>query len=189
MKINGNEINPGYLIERNGGLFRAVKCQHVKPGKGGAFAQVELKEIRTGQKLNERFRSDQKVEKVTLEQMKYQFLFSDMDDYTFMNTDNYEQITLTKEFISDQKTPFLQDGMQVEIEFYHSDAISIQIPEKVVCLIVEADAVIKGQTASSSYKPAKLENGLSILVPPHVGADTKIVVNTLTGEYLERAKT
>ena len=188
MKINGNEINPGALIEHNGGLMRAVKVQHVKPGKGGAFAQVELKDIRTGQKFNERFRSDEKVERVRLDQVDYQFLFADGDAYTFMNNENYEQTTLDAEFVGDHQIPYLQDGMAVEIEFYGEEVIGVKIPEKVTCVIAEADAVVKGQTASSSYKPAKLENGIAILVPPHIDAGTRVVVNTLTGEYLERAK-
>lgn len=188
MKINGNEITVGTLIEFNGGLFRATKTQHVKPGKGGAFAQVELKEIRTGQKLNERFRSDEKVEKVRLEQVEYAFLFADGDEYTFMNNDSFEQITLQRDFVGAEKTVYLQDGMGVEIESYQDEIIGVSIPEKVVLEITEADAVVKGQTASSSYKPAKLENGLAILVPPHIDAGTRVVVNTTTGEYLERHK-
>ncbi len=188
MKINGNEITVGNVIEYNNGLYRAVKTQHVKPGKGGAFAQVELKEIRTGQKLNERFRSDQKVEKVRLEQVTYAFLFADGDEYTFMHNETFDQITLQRALVGDQKTAYLQDGMQVEIEFYQHQIIGVSIPEKVVMTLVEADAVVKGQTASSSYKPAKLDNGQAILVPPYIEAGTKVVVNTVTGEYLERAK-
>ena len=188
MKINGNEITPGTLIEFNGGLFRAVKVQHVKPGKGGAFAQAELKEIRTGQKLNERFRSDEKVEKVRLEQMPHTYLFSDGDEHTFMNSESFEQMALNTEIVGDTQVPYLQDGMEVEIEFYENEIIGVTIPERVTMEIVEADAVVKGQTASSSYKPAKLENGVSILVPPHIEAGVRVVVNTTTGEYMERAK-
>ncbi len=188
MKINGNEITVGTLIEYNNGLYRAVKTQHVKPGKGGAFAQVELKEIRTGQKLNERFRSDQKVEQVRLEQVAYAFLYADGDTYTFMHNETFDQITLPAELVGEQKIAYLQDGMPVEIEFYQDQIIAVSIPEKVVMTITEADAVVKGQTASSSYKPAKLDNGQAILVPPHIEAGTKVVVNTTSGEYLERAK-
>ena len=188
MKVNGNEINPGNLIEYNGNLLRAVKVQHVKPGKGGAFAQIELKDIRTGQKYNERFRSDEKVEKIRLEQKQFQFLFADGDSYTFMDVENYEQLPLDIEFIGENQAVYLQDGMNVEIEFYEEEVIGVKIPEKVVCTIIEADAVVKGQTASSSYKPAKLDNNLPVLVPPHIEAGTKVVINTLTGEYLERAK-
>ena len=188
MKINGNEITPGTLIEYNGGLYRAVKVQHVKPGKGGAFAQAELKEIRTGQKLNERFRSDEKVEKVRLEQISHTFLFSDADEHTFMNSENFEQIPLSTDVVGEETVAYLQDGMEVEIEFYEDEVIGVKIPERVTMEIVEADAVVKGQTASSSYKPAKLENGDSILVPPHIEAGTKVIVNTTTGEYMERAK-
>jgi len=188
MKINGNEIIPGTLIEYKNGLYRTIKVQHVKPGKGGAFAQAELKEIRTGQKLNERFRSDEKVEKVRLEQLPHTFLFSDVDEHTFMNSENFEQIALSTEIVGEETVPFLQDGMKVEIEFYEDEIISVTIPERIIMKIVEADAVVKGQTASSSYKPAKLENGVAVLVPPHIEAGTKVVINTTTGEYMERAK-
>ena len=188
MKINGNEITPGTLIEYNGGLYRAVKVQHVKPGKGGAFAQAELKEIRTGQKLNERFRSDEKVEKVRLEQKEYQYLYADGDMYTFMDNETYEQLSLAADLIGEDQVPYLQESMMVQIESYEEKIIGVALPEKVVLEIVEADAVVKGQTASSSFKPAVLDNGVKVLVPPHIEAGTRIVVRTADATYSERAK-
>lgn len=188
MRINGNEIRPGNIIEHKAELWRAVKTQHVKPGKGGAFAQVELKDIRNGTKLNERFRSADSVERVRLDQVSYQFLFADGDALTFMQQETFDQITIQSDLVGDDQLPFLTDGMQVEIDMYEGDPISVTLPEKVTCTIAEADAVVKGQTASSSYKPAVLENGVKILVPPHIESGTAVVVNTTTNEYVERAK-
>jgi elongation factor P len=169
MKINGNAIRPGNIIEHQGRLWRAVKTQHVKPGKGGAFLQVELKDIRDGTKLNERFRSSDTVDRVRLDEKEYQFLFASGEDYTFMDNDTFEQLTLNADLIG-EPVVYLTEGMVVTVESY------------------EADAVVKGQTASSSYKPAVLENGVRVLVPPHVGAGTKIVVRTADSEYMERSK-
>ncbi len=188
MKVNGNSIRPGNVIEHKGGLWRAVKIQHTQPGKGGAYLQVELKEIMNGTKLNERFRASENVEKVRLEQTDYQYLFAEGDMYTFMHSENYEQVSLAAELIGEEQVPYLQESMIVQIESYEEKVIGVALPEKVVLEIVEADAVVKGQTASSSYKPAKLENGISILVPPHIAAGTKVVVNTEDGTYVERAK-
>ncbi len=188
MKIDGNEIRPGNVIEHQGRLWRAVKIQHVKPGKGGAYLQVELKDIRDGTKLNERFRSSESVERVRLEQKSYQFLYADGDEYTFMDTETYEQITVDKDLIGDDAVQFLQDGMTVTIEFYEESPIGITLPEKVTLRVAEADPVVKGQTAASSYKPAILENGVKILVPPHVEAGMRVVVSTADGSYVERAK-
>lgn len=187
MKINGNAIRPGNIIEHQGRLWRAVKTQHVKPGKGGAFLQVELKDIRDGTKLNERFRSSDTVDRVRLDEKEYQFLFAAGEDYTFMDNDTFEQLTLNADLIG-EPVVYLTEGMVVTVESYEDSPISVTLPETVVCLIVEADAVVKGQTASSSYKPAVLENGVRVLVPPHVGAGTKIVVRTADSEYMERSK-
>lgn len=188
MKIDGNAIRPGNIIEHQGRLWRAIKTQHVKPGKGGAFLQVELKDIRDGTKLNERFRSSETVERVRLDQKDYQFLYVEGESYTFMDTDTYEQITLSGDLIGEDAVKFLQDGMMVTIESFEDSPISATLPEHVVLEIVEADAVVKGQTASSSYKPALLENGVRTLVPPHVGTGTRVVINTADGSYVERAK-
>ena len=187
MKINGNEIRPGNLIEHKGALWRAVKCQAVKPGKGGAFNQVELKDIRTGTKLNERFRASETVERVRLEQNEYTYLFADGDMITFMDSETFEQITVNAELVGEPAV-FLQDGMVVTIESFEGEPLAVTLPEHVVCQIVEADAVVKGQTQSSSFKPAVLDNGVRILVPPHIESGTRVVVNTTECTYLKRAK-
>ena len=188
MKINGNAIRPRYVVEHKGRLWRAVKIQHTQPGKGGAYLQVELKDIRDGTKLNERFRSSESVERVRLDQKSYQYLYADANGQTFMDTDTYEQITVSDDLIGADQVAFLQDGMMVKIESYEGDVIGVELPEKVTLEVVEADAVVKGQTASSSYKPAVLENGARVLVPPHIEAGTRIVVNTADATYAERAK-
>ena len=185
-KINGNEIRPGNVLEHNDGLWSAVKVDHVKPGKGGAFAQVELKNLRTGSKLNERFRSADKVEKGRLEQKDQQFLYENDGMLVFMDTETYDQIELPVDILGDRR-PFLQDGMTAVIEFYESEALSASLPQKVICKVVETEPVVKGQTAANSFKPAVLDNGLKVMVPPFVGQDEDIVVNTETMEYSERA--
>jgi len=188
MKIDGNAIRPGMVIEHQGRLWRATKIAHTQPGKGGAYLQVELKDIRSGTKLNERFRSSEKVERARLEQRDFQFLFADGDMYTFMDNETYDQFTLSEEMIGETQVVFLQDGMEVTVESHEGDPIGVKLPDTVVLEITEADAVVKGQTASSSYKPAVLENGLRTLVPPHIGTGTRVVINTSDGSYVERAK-
>jgi elongation factor P len=188
MKINGNAIRPGNIIEHQGRLWRATKIQHTQPGKGGAYLQVELKDIRDGTKLNERFRSSETVERVRLDQKQYQFLFSDGDDYTFMDNETYDQISLNIDFIGEDAAKFLQDGMTVMIESYEESPIGVELPETVTMRIVEADPVVKGQTAASSYKPAVLENGVRVMVPPHIESGTRIVINTADATYVERAR-
>ncbi|EAP77738.1 MULTISPECIES: elongation factor P [Roseovarius] len=185
-KINGNEIRPGNVLEHNGGLWSAVKVDHVKPGKGGAFAQVEMRNLRNGSKLNERFRSADKVERVRLEQKDQQFLYETDGILTFMDSETYEQIELPADLLGDRR-PFLQDGMMITVEFYENEALNATLPQKVVCKIVETEPVVKGQTAANSFKPATLENGVKVMVPPFVGQDEEIVVNTETMEYAERA--
>lgn len=165
-----------------------MKTQHVKPGKGGAFLQVELKDIRHGTKLNERFRSSESVERVRLEQKEYQFLFADDNSYTFMDQENYEQVALNNNTLDENQARFLQDGMIVKIEFYEDEPLGVALPERVTLQIVEADPVVKGQTATSSYKPALLENGVRIQVPPHIESGTSIVVSTEDATYVERAR-
>jgi elongation factor P len=187
MKINGNAIRPGNVIEHKGRLWRAVKIQHTQPGKGGAYLQVELKDIRDGTKLNERFRASEDVERVRLDQRDYQFLYAEGDMLTFMDQDSYEQVSLNSDLVG-EPVRFLQDGMTVTIESYEGDPIGVMLPESVTMEVVEADPVVKGQTASSSYKPATLENGERVMVPPHIEAGTRIVVNTADGSYMERAK-
>lgn len=185
-KINGNEIRPGNVLDHDGGLWAAVKVDHVKPGKGGAFAQVELKNLRDGRKLNERFRSADKVERVRLDQKDQQFLYGNDDMLTFMDSETYEQIELPADILGDRR-PFLQDGMTVKIEYYGEEAINISLPQKVICKVVETEPVVKGQTAANSFKPAVLDNGVRVMIPPFVGQDEDIVVNTETFEYQERA--
>ncbi len=187
MKISANELRNGMLIEHNGKLWTTCKTQHVKPGKGGAFVQVEMKSLKGGTKLNERFRSDATLEKVRLDEAEYQLLYNDGNTYTFMDTATFEQIQIEKDIIGDSAY-FLQENMIVKITTYEGEIIGVVLPDTVVMEVVEADAVVKAQTAASSYKPAVLENGLRIMVPPHIEAGTKIVVNTSDSTYVERAK-
>ncbi len=186
MKINGNEIRPGMMIEYEGGLWVAVKAVAVKPGKGPAYNQVELKNITDGRKLNNRFGSDERVEQARVEVKDYQFLYKQDDNLVFMDNDNYEQLELAVDFVG-ERAPFLQDGMTVALEMYDDKPVGIRLPSQVTLQIVEADAVVKGQTAASSYKPAKLENGLRVLVPPFIGVGEKIIVDTSETTYVRRA--
>lgn len=186
MKINGNAIRPGFIINYNNRLWLAVKIQHTQPGKGGAYLQVELKDIKNGTKLNERFRSSETVEKAHIEETPYQYLYTEGDFITLMNTENYEQISLPTSLLGDT-LPFLQESMTVSVSSYEGDIVGVTLPEKVIMEIVEADAVVKGQTASASYKPALLENGVRVMVPPYIEAGTKIVVSTSDATYVERA--
>jgi elongation factor P len=188
MKINGNSIRPGDIIEHQGNLWRAVKTNHTQPGKGGAYLQVELKDIRNGTKLNERFRSSEAVEQVHLDMADYQYLFSDGSEYTFMNNETFEQLAVNVDLIGEDIAVFLQDGMEVTIESFEGAPISVSIPEHVTMTVIEADPVVKGQTASSSFKPAVLENGVRVLVPPHIEAGIRIIVNTADASYVSRAK-
>ncbi|MEE4346750.1 MAG: elongation factor P [Paracoccaceae bacterium] len=185
-KINGNEIRPGNVLEHNGGLWAAVKVDHVKPGKGGAFAQVEMRNLRNGSKLNERFRSADKVERVRLDQKDQQFLYEQDGMLVFMDSETYEQIELPVDILGERR-PFLQDGMMVHIEYYDQEALNATLPQKVTCKVVETEPVVKGQTAANSFKPAILDNGVRILVPPFVGQDESVIVNTELMEYVERA--
>jgi elongation factor P len=186
MKINGNEIRPGMVIEYDGSLWAAVKAMAVKPGKGPAYNQVELKNLIDGRKLNNRFGSDERVERVHLEQKDFQYLYKEGDNLVFMDLDTYEQKELTKDFVG-ERAAFLQDGMKVTLEMHEERPIGIKLPDQVVLKIVEADAVVKGQTAASSYKPAMLENGIRVLVPPFIATGEKIVVDTNEMTYIRRA--
>ena len=186
MKINGNEIRPGNIIQHKGALWVAVKAQAVKPGKGPAYAQVELKNAIDGTKLNERFRASETVERVRLEQKDYQFLFAEGDMLTFMDTGTYEQIALPRDFL-EERAAFLQDGMTVKVESHEGKPIGVALPDQVTLAVVDADPVVKGQTAASSYKPAMLENGVRILVPPFVSAGERVVVDTNELTYVRRA--
>ncbi len=186
MKINGNEIRPGNVIQHKDALWVAVKIQAVKPGKGGAFNQVELKNLVDGTKLNERFRASETVERVRLEQNDYQFLYSEGDMLVFMDVDTYEQIELAKDFVGD-RAAFLQDGMQVQVESHEGRPLGVSLPDQVTLEVKEAEPVVKGQTAASSYKPAILENGIRVMVPPFVSAGEHIIVDTNEITYVKRA--
>jgi elongation factor P len=185
-RINGNEIRPGNVLEHDGGLWVAVKVGHVKPGKGGAFAQVEMKNLRNNTKLNERFRSEDKVERVRLDQKDQQFLYEADGMLVFMDAETFEQIELPADILGDRR-PFVQDGMMVTVEYYGDEALNVTLPQKVTCTVSETEPVVKGQTAANSYKPAILDNGVRITVPPFVGEGEAIIVNTETFEYVERA--
>lgn len=186
MKINGNEVRPGNVLQHKNELWVAVKVHHVKPGKGGAYAQVELKAIVGNTKLNERFRSSESVERVRLEQKDYQFLFADGDSLTFMDTESYEQIELAVDFVG-ERAAFLQDGMGVKVESYEGKPLGISLPEHVTLEVTETEPTIKGQTASSSYKPAMMDNGVRVMVPPFITVGERIVVDTNEATYVKRA--
>lgn len=186
MKINGNEIRPGNVIQHKDSLWVAVKIQAVKPGKGGAFAQVELKNLLDGSKLNERFRASETVERVRLEQKEYQFLYESGDDLVFMDNETYEQIEMSKDFIG-ERAAFMQDGMTVEVESFEGTNLGVKLPDQVTLEISETEPTVKGQTASSSYKPAILENGLRIMVPPFIDVGERVVVDTNEVTYVKRA--
>ncbi|HEU0162096.1 MAG TPA: elongation factor P [Rhizomicrobium sp.] len=185
-KITGNEISPGTLINYNGGLWIAVKTVKVKPGKGGAYNQVELKNVTQGTKLNQRFRSDETVEEVVLDKKDFQFLYASGDMLTFMDMESYEQIELAADFVGEQAA-FLQDGMKTLVQLYEGKPIGIKLPVQVTLTIAEADPVLKGGTAAPSYKTAVLENGLKIQVPPFIAAGERIIVATEDGTYVRRA--
>jgi elongation factor P len=186
-KISGSEIRPGMMIEHEGALWVAVKTVAVKPGKGPAYNQVELKNIVDGRKLNQRFGADARVEQTHVERKDFQFLYRQGDQLVFMDTSTYEQIELAEDFVG-ERAAFLQDGMTVNVQLHQDRPIGIRLPEHVVLEVVEADAVLKGQTAASSYKRARLENGLPIMVPPFITAGEKVVVDTNDIAYVRRAE-
>ena len=187
MKILGNDIKPGMIIEHNKDLWQVLKAQHVKPGKGGAFNQVELKSINKNTKLNERFRSSDAVEKVILEEKKFNFLFEDEINYHFIDKISFEQILVNKSLIG-EKGKLLKENIEVKINFFEDNPLSIDLPTTIVCKIKSTDASIKGQTVSSSYKPAIMENNIKILVPPFIKTDDEILIDTRTLEYVKKIK-
>ena len=187
MKILGNEIKPGIIIEHKNDLWTVLKAQHVKPGKGGAFNQLELKSIKKGTKLNERFRSSDTVEKVILDDKKFNFLYKDENNCQFMDQTNFEQIQINKSLLG-EKSKLLKENMEVDVQFFEEEALSVELPTTVELIIKSTDASIKGQTASSSYKPATLENGIKIMVPPFIDSDDKIILDTRTLEYVKKIK-
>ncbi len=185
MKISANEIKPGMLIEYKDDLWEVLKTQHVKPGKGGAFNQVEMKSINKNTKLNERFRSSDSVERAIVEEIDYNFLYEDKEEFHFIDNKSFEQIIIKKDLIGD-KSKFLTEGLEVKIGLYNEAPIKINLPNQIECKIDTTDAAIKGQTVSSSYKPALLENGINILVPPFVESGDTILVDTRTIEYIKK---
>ena len=186
MKINGNEIRPGNVIKHKDNIWVAVKISHVKPGKGGAFAQVELKKATDGTKLNERFRSSETVERLRLDSKTYQFLYLDENHAHFMDQDTYEQIQISISKF-EEKRSLLQEGIQIEIESYEDEPVNILFPENISFIVSETEPTVKGQTAASSYKPAKLENGLRVMVPPFIQVGEKIIINTNDLSYVKRS--
>ncbi len=187
MKVNAITIRKGNVLECNGKLMVVAGYEIIQPGKGASVIQVEMRDIRTGNKDNVRFRTQETVERIRLDQDDCQFLFADGDDLTFMNTETYDQFVVNKEIIGDPAV-FLQDGMVVKIETFEGEPLGVQLPDTVTMEIVEAEPVVKGQTATTSYKPAILENGAKVMVPPHIDVGTRIVVRTEDSTYLERAK-
>ena len=182
MKISGNEIKPGMLIEHKDDLWEVLKTQHVKPGKGGAFNQVEMKSVNKNTKLNERFRSSDTIEKASIEEIKYSYLYEDENSYYFMDPKNFEQINVRKEILG-EKGNLLFENMEVSISFYNENPISVILPKQITCQIDTTDAAIKNQTASSSYKPAILKNGIKIQVPPFIESGDEVIIDTRTIEY------
>jgi elongation factor P len=185
MKLYASEIRVGMLIEYKNDLWQVLKTQHVKPGKGGAFAQVEMKSVNKNTKLNERFRSSESVEKATLDETKFNYLYSDEIDYHFMNPKSYEQINIKKEVVGD-KGKMLTENLEVSISFHNEEPLMVELPNQVTCIIETTDVALKGQTASSSYKPATLDNGINIQVPPFIDSGDKIIVDTRTMEYIKK---
>ena len=185
MKISGNEIRVGMLIEHKNDLWQVLKTQHVKPGKGGAFAQVEMKSLNRNTKLNERFRSSDTVEKASLEEIKFNYLYEDEADYYFINPKTFEQINIKKDIIG-EKGKLLTENLEVDISFYNESPLSVEMPNQVTCKVKTTDVALKGQTVSSSYKPATLDNGINIQVPPFIESEDKIIVDTRTIEYVKK---
>jgi len=188
MKVPVNSIRAGNVIEYNGKLWVASKVQHITPGKGGAFVSLEAKALREGNKLQERFRSGETIERVHIDERECTFLFRDDTGFTFMDKESFEQFTVGRDVIDEDQARFLQDGMEVTVSLYEGAPVGAELPKTVTLAVTEADAVVRGQTASSSYKPAIVEGGIRVMVPPHIGVGTKLVISTEDGSYLERAK-
>ena len=185
MKISGNEIRVGMLLEHKNDLWLVLKTQHVKPGKGGAFAQVEMKSVNKNTKLNERFRSSDTLEKATLEEIKFNFLYEDEINYYFMNPKSFEQIDIKKDNVG-EKGKMLIENLEVSINFYNEKPLSVELPNQIACKIETTDVALKGQTVSSSYKPATLTNGINIQVPPFIESGDEIIIDTRTIEYVKK---
>ena len=188
MKIDGNQIKIGNILEINSKLWRVIKTQHTQPGKGGAYLQVELKELINGTKMNERFRSSESVERAVLEEKECQYLYTTNDKYYFMDNQSYEQFDISNDIIDEEKSKFLIENENIIIQFYETNPVSIVLPEHVAFKVIESDAVVKGQTAASSYKPALLERNIKTSVPPFIQVGDKVVINTSDTSYVEKAK-
>jgi len=187
MRINGSAIRAGNIVEIDGRIWRVLKHNIVSPGKGGAFNQIEVRDVKTGTKSNYKFRSDEQVEQLRVDEKEMQYLFADGEQLTFMDKESYEQISVPRDLVGDP-ADFLTDNMTVTIDFIEGNPVAVHLPQTTVGTVVEADAVVKGQTASSSYKPAVLDNGVRVMVPPFIGAGTRIVINIEERTYVERAK-
>ena len=185
MKINASEIRVGMLLEHKNDLWQVLKTQHVKPGKGGAFAQVEMKSVNKNTKVNERFRSSETVEKASVEEIIYNFIYEDENNFFFMNPETFEQIEIKKEILG-EKGKLLTENLKVSINFYNDQPISVELPNQVECKIESTDAALKGQTVSSSYKPAKLSNGINIQVPPFIESGDEVLIDTRNLEYIKK---
>ena len=185
MKINATEIRVGMILEYKDDLWEVLKTNHVKPGKGGAFAQVEMKSLIKNTKLNERFRSSETVEKASLEEIKYNFLYHDENDFYFMNPNSFEQINVSKDIVAD-KAKMLTENLEVTISFHNDKPLSILLPNQIICIVETTDVALKGQTISSSYKPAVLDNGLNIQVPPFIESGDKVIIDTRSMEYVKK---
>jgi len=188
MKVPVNSIRAGNVVEYNGKLWVASKVQHINPGKGGAFVALEAMALREGNKLQERFRSGETIERVHIDERDCTFLFKDDNGFTFMDKETFDQLTVGSDVLDEDQSRFLQDGMEVTVSLYEGTPVGAEIPKTVILPVIEADAVVKGQTASSSYKPAIVEGGIRVMVPPHIGVGTRLVISTEDGSYLERAK-
>ena len=188
MKIDGNEIKVGNILEIDNKLWRVLKTQHTQPGKGGAYIQAELKEIKQGTKMNTRFRSSETVERAILDEKKFQYLYEDNKKFIFMDEKTYEQIELGSDLISENESKFLIENNNVLLQFYNDKVVGIELPSNIILKVTETEGVVKGQTAASSYKPATLERGIKTTVPQFIDIDDKIVISTIDSSYIEKAK-
>ena len=188
MKIDGNEIKVGNILEINKKLWRVLKTQHTQPGKGGAYIQAELKEIKEGTKMNSRFRSSESIERAIMDEKEFQYLYNENEKFFFMDQQTYEQIELGSDIISNDQSKFLIENDEVILQFYNDKPVSIELPDNVIMKVIETEGVVKGQTASSSYKPAILEKGIKTSVPQFIDVNDKIVISTVDSKYIEKAK-
>lgn len=187
MKINANQLRAGHVIELNGKLYAVLKAQNIQPGKGTPVTQLDMRGVADGVKINQRYRTTESVERVFIDEREFQFLFAEGEQCTFMDVENYEQLTVPTEVIG-EAVKFLQESMHVTIRLYEGKAVAVELPQTVVLTVTETEPTVRGQTAASSYKPAILENGVRVMVPAHIGVGAKIVVSTDEGNYLERSK-